>query len=318
MQSSRLPRFFPPRRPWLAGLLSGVVGLWLGHPGAWAAEEPVITAVSSKVSEDYVRPKQADGKFVPESYTFGEGGVWGGGMTDASIDKIKFLDVARTVASPLAAQNYLPGREAGEIKFLIMVYWGTTVPPKPTGESAAFQNAATAMSALQQAKNSTTGSSGIKKFGGSNLGPPEEENAATAAMAVLQAQNAMDRRTDVLNARMLGYDSWWEATARLEGTPLDVRRKDMLEELEENRYFVVLMAYDFQLLRKEKQHKLVWETRFSIRQRGNDFDQQLAAMAQYASRYFGQDSHGLIRKPLPETNVSLGELKIIGVEPDKK
>jgi hypothetical protein len=92
----------------------------------------------------------------------------------------------------------------------------------------------------------------------------------------------------------------------------------LIDDVEDDRYFVVLMAYDFQLLWKEKKHKLLWETRFSIRQRRNAFDQQLAAMAQYASRYFGQDSHGLIRQPIPEGQVILGELKVVGVDPEKK
>jgi hypothetical protein len=78
------------------------------------------------------------------------------------------------------------------------------------------------------------------------------------------------------------------------------------------------MAYDFQLLWKQKKHKLLWETRFSIRQIHNDFDKQLEAMAENASQYFGQDTKGLIRKPLPEGNVKVGELKVLGIEPEKK
>ena len=77
------------------------------------------------------------------------------------------------------------------------------------------------------------------------------------------------------------------------------------------------MAYDFQLTWKQKKHKLLWETRFSIRQRHNDFDKVLAPMTQYASRYFGQDSHGLVRKPLPEGQVKLGEVKVIEIVPGK-
>jgi hypothetical protein len=99
---------------------------------------------------------------------------------------------------------------------------------------------------------------------------------------------------------------------------MEFHRQDLIDELEDNRYFVVLMAYDFQLLWKEKKHKLLWETRFSIRQRHNEFDRQLASMAKEASRYFGQDSHGIIRKPLPEGRVTLGEPKVIGYEPEKK
>jgi len=40
-------------------------------------------------------------------------------------------------------------------------------------------------------------------------------------------------------------------------------------------------------------------------------------MAQYASTYFGQDSHGLTHKPLPEGQVEIGDLKNLGVVPEK-
>jgi hypothetical protein len=92
----------------------------------------------------------------------------------------------------------------------------------------------------------------------------------------------------------------------------------MIDEIEDDRYFVVLMAYDFPLLWKDKKHKLVWETRFSIRERHNDFSQRLAAMAEAAARYFGQDSHGLVRKRDPVAHVDPGEIKVIGTEPQKK
>ena len=112
---------------------------------------------------------------------------------------------------------------------------------------------------------------------------------------------------------MLGYDSWWNATFDAQnGTALEVRKQDMLNELEEDRYFVVLMAYDFQLLEKEKKHKLLWETRFSIRERNNQFDKQLASMASEASKFFGKDSRGLNHDPLPEGRVELGEIRDLG------
>jgi hypothetical protein len=98
---------------------------------------------------------------------------------------------------------------------------------------------------------------------------------------------------------------------------LEVRRDDMVAEIEENRYFVVLMAYDFQILWKQKKHKLLWETRFSIRQRHHNFDKDLPSMAQYASQYFGQDSHGLVHKEIPQGHVDIGEVKSLGSVPDK-
>jgi hypothetical protein len=95
------------------------------------------------------------------------------------------------------------------------------------------------------------------------------------------------------------------------------RRKDLFGDLRVNRYFVVLMAYDFQLMWKEKKHRLVWETRFTLLETGHDFGKELPRMAKYASRYFGRDSHGLIRDLVPEGRVEIGDVKSLGTEPEK-
>jgi hypothetical protein len=110
---------------------------------------------------------------------------------------------------------------------------------------------------------------------------------------------------------MLGYDSWWAETAQYDGTPLQFRRQDMMGELEERRYFVVLMAYDFQKMWRQKKAKLLWETRFSIREQGNDFRRQLPAMAGSAAAYFGRDSGKLVHTELPEGHVDVGTIKQI-------
>jgi hypothetical protein len=101
-------------------------------------------------------------------------------------------------------------------------------------------------------------------------------------------------------------------------TALHQVREDIVDDVEENRYFVVLLAYDFQTLWKHKQRKLLWETRFSIRERGHDFGKELGAMAQFASRYFGKDSDGLIRKPMRDVRITIGDPKFLGYEAETK
>ena len=115
------------------------------------------------------------------------------------------------------------------------------------------------------------------------------------AMAVME--NRLRDQANMENARILGYDLALQSTQGLELTPARNRREELVEEVEDNRYFVVLLAYDFQLMWKQKKPKLFWEARFSISERGNEFDKQLALMALYASRFFGQDSHGLRNRP---------------------
>ena len=271
------PRMLQP----IAWLLTGFGTTLDAQPVAAPAVEGAvgITTVSSRVSKEYVRTKLPDGSFQAEEYAFGDGGRYNGPFHDASIDKLKFLDIARVIAGPLAAQNYRPAKNLNTEKLLIMVYWGTTV----------------------------TGASSSRTVPGN--GPSHLQS---------------DDPIDVRNAMMLGYDS--EGLIGTEyGTfighvgPTGSYRDELMSEIEENRYFVVLLAYDFQEFRKEKKHKLLWETRFSINEQSNDFDKALPLMAQYASRYFGQDSHGLLRTQVPEGRVKVGEPKSLGeVEKPKK
>jgi hypothetical protein len=117
----------------------------------------------------------------------------------------------------------------------------------------------------------------------------------------------IDRNLEVFPFQLLG--------GRL---PLrEYRRQDLLNELEHDRYYVVLMVYDFSRMWKQRKRDLLRETRFSIRQCGHDFDTELIAMAQDASKYFGEDSHGLACESLPEGRVELDEIKTLGTVAEK-
>jgi hypothetical protein len=272
-----------------------------------------ITAVASKTSADYVRVRLPDGSIQPEFYSFGKGGNWGGEIEDATIDNLKFIDVARVIASPLAGQKYIPAKDPRTTKLLIMVYWGTTAVPQSADNSIAYANYGNAEAVLKVDMNSH------------NPEPIAAQNAAisqwSASMTIVNIENQQRTTADWRNAAMLGYDSpgliGTEYGNHVRGSALGGYRSDLVAEIEENRYFVVLMAYDFQLLWKQKKHKLLWETRFSIRERNHQFDRDLPSMAQYASQYFGQDSHGLVRKEVPLGHVDIGEVKSLGTLPEK-
>jgi len=281
-----------------------------------------ITAVSARKSVGYVRVQLADGSYLPESYVFGPGGVWRGDMVDDTIDKLKFSDVAHMIAGPLASQNYVPSRNPNTTKLLIMVYWGTSNGQEHASESAAYENLNVTEASIRTAQMS--------------LGPPPTRRSATSVdprtspnvqslqdqetteMAAVAAENRRRDEADVLNVNMLGYESWWEGTQKYEGTPMRFLRQDLLDEIEEDRYFVVLMAYDFQLMQKMKKHRLLWETRFSVRERHHAFNEDLPLMAKYASQFFGQDSRGLVHRELPFGRVDVGPVKSLGEADEPK
>jgi hypothetical protein len=285
-----------------------------------AAPGEEITAVASRVNVDYVRVKQPDGSFQPESYAFGKGGYMSGDRSDATIDKMDFMEIARVVAGPLREQNYIPTRDGHATKLLIMVYWGTTWAPENASGSAVYQAAADNLRVIFAAGPGSSNAPATLPRGDSHDSQAstrmslDQSNKELDALLPVQAENRMRDNMNARNAALLGYNSLWDNYAPFDhaGTALEHRVQDMKDELEQDRYFVILMAYDFQMMWKSKKQKLLWETRFSISEHHNAFDKQLASMVEDASKYFGQDSHGLVRKEVPEGHVDIGLLKSLG------
>jgi hypothetical protein len=302
----------------------------MGAAWPWsAARAEDFEAVASKVSRGYVRKKSPDGSFVPESYAFANGGFWSGPLADPSIDRMDFMAIARTISQPLAVQSYLPTADPHTTQLLLVVYWGTTFAPEKASESNAYSQG---QKKAQEERDSNQNLQDALRASG--LGAPgaagepattswvrtaklinaQDQDAASSALGVMQAENETRDQADLKNAQMLGYDAeWTELQSGLGGPTKDLKKSGMISELEEDRYFVVVMAYDYQLLVKSKQHKLLWETRFSIREHNHAFNQQLMAMTVQASKFFGQDSNGLSRQPLPDGRVDIGPLANLGV-----
>lgn len=292
-----------------------------------------IATVASLKSDDYVRAKLSDGTIKPEYYAFAEGGRWTGQGRDPSMDSLKFMDVARTISGSLKEQAYYPTRDPKDTRLLIVVYWGKTRTPGSMEDSVAAQDlqVADAKAAADKDldKQKLMAANVEHSLTGAGMGCGrvqtvadndqittrlDSQSASNGAFAVLAAENNARDQLDAQNAMMLGFDRAISETEGLVGTPLEHRRTDLFREIEQQRYFVVLMAYDFQLMWRQKKAKLLWETRFSVRERTNDLSGQLAAMAASAERYFGRDSGKLVHAPLPVGHVDVGPMKTLTLD----
>lgn len=256
-------------------------------PASVRAFDPIegsgeITAVSSKVYNNYRRVMLPDGTFRPENYGFAIGGQLsrsthftdGGSLpptSDPSVDDMGFASIAKIIQGPLASQKYLPTGEPRNADLLIVVFWG-----RSTGSGA---------------------------FSGSDIG-----NASGADIDKVDAQNA----------RLLGFDSERVFDQGFDdpSNMMSNIRKEVysgtINAIEDDRYFVILQAFDFQSVWKRKKVSMLWETRFSLSERHHDFGRDLPQMTQIASQYFGQDSHGLVRRAVPEGHVDVGDVKSLG------
>ena len=303
----------PLLRTLLLGCCAAILCNAIGH-----AEE--VEAISSKIGKGYVRKKLPDGSLQPETYAFGKGDNMTGARVDATIDRMDFMDVARILSVPLAEKGYVPTRDPKTTNELIMVYWGTTRAPEDATGSDSHYMSQLATARQQAAVNN------VKDYKNPNPKfPTRTTNPATEALAAedndllsanigVQAENQRREDQDMKTATLLGYDSWWvKANAAMDGSALGRRKADMRAELEEDRYFVVLTAFDYQELVKEKKSRFLWEVRFSIREHGTAFDKRIDGMAKLASDYFGRDSAGLHHDTLPEGKVEIGPVKSLGV-----
>ena len=240
-----------------------------------------LTVVSSSAHNGYVRTRLADGSFQPETFAYGNGGVVEGFFNDQFVVSAPTID---NITFPAIAHML--------------------------AEPLARQNYL----------------------------PTRDPNSTRLLIMVSWGRTIGGINTsdgylrDVLNfenARLLGFDSEVSIQATLDRSTvffgrsfrsrlLDEVHSDVLSAIEVNRYYVILRAFDFQSAWKQKKLTLLWETRFSLSERRHDFERDLPAMAQNASLYFGQDSYGLVLKPIPEGHVHVGEATPIDDQPDKE
>jgi hypothetical protein len=308
----------------LAALLTSMcaVSVSVGRAGA-----DDVVAVYSGVSPDYHRTKGPGGAYQRETYAVGVGGYASGGLADPTIDRMSFGDVVATIAPALASQRYVPcdKNNPASAQILIMVYWGTTVRTDDTSRTGAYQLARTLMPPPipQQTLapdmptdppmvRDPTMSGRQQEAAQRAAAQNEADSRLQQALALSEMANRQRDHQDADTAMLLGYADELARVRQVARTPFKQRFQDVVDEVEEGRYYVVLLAYDFQLLLQHRQRKMLWQTRFSLRERGNAFDRQLASMALAAAQYFGQDSHGLHRRPLPEPNITFGPLRVVG------
>ena len=87
--------------------------------------------------------------------------------------------------------------------------------------------------------------------------------------------------------------------------------------LNRERYFFVVLAYDYQKFKNEKEMKLLWITRFSIQATGTNFEDAYKELTFAASDYFGKNMKGLQKKRTDDdSKVEMGEIEVLETVPE--
>ncbi|HZZ17905.1 MAG TPA: hypothetical protein VFE25_00975 [Opitutaceae bacterium] len=274
------------------------------------AVEPV--SIAAGADRDYVVQKfgSTGAHARPETYVFAKGSFFDGAKSDASLEDARFMDIARYLGPDLERQKYFPAKMPKEPDLLIVVHWGmTSVEDDATNGQADMDR----LMADLQAYNSGLQKTSIKDPGFVN-----------SDLAVLGAKSARAATSLADNAQLTGYlDEFRKAEYESIGLASGMSDEDrqIREDLSSERYFVILMAYDYKSLKDGRRlgakPKLLWSIHVSISAIGRNFTEALPAMSHLASAYFGQQTDGLLLniRDVPAGKVEVGTPRTIEDRP---
>lgn len=288
-------------RAWkLIGLV--FIGAVSSLPDAFARKEHL--AVSASTAPHYDRRVPGSDRPREETYAFMQGRYFAGNSRDESLDTMTFETIIRTLAPHLAEQGYRPAPKATEADLVLMVHWGVT-------QTYQHHDAVLATDQLNQSVQQVIADT--QQFGIAYTGNLHDQLADREMSGQLLA-NAMRN-----NARLLGYNVAVDESFR---SMLTDPQRLLLKELSEERYFIIVMAYDYRALREKKTRDVLWITRLSMRSPGNNFREALPTLARAGGDFFGKRETDLrrVRATVVGSNrtatTEIGELQVISSTPE--
>jgi hypothetical protein len=278
-----------PRKGLVLALLAAAMPAMAG-PLSYVSDSEKLDAVSSKTFSGYARARAPDGSYVPELYVFGNGGQLGGttpGMNEAALIPGGTI-IGSTVSDPTIDRMSFDS-VVGDIQPSLVAE--KFLPARRPEQTQLL----------------------IMVYWGRSFGGRHVSNGAIRDLI------------DYHNATLMGFDSdpsikslsdpslafWGKGVL---ASLVTETRGRVLSALEADRYYVILRAFDFPYAWKQKKLRLLWETRFSLSERSNAFNEALPGMAQTAARYFGKDTGGLMLDTVPDGRVDIGTLKSLETE----
>ena len=307
-----------PRRLFTLPLLWCLIG-WAGGSGLQADNR---VAVRARADASYEAQKFGGGAPKDETYLFFQGRFFGGTTRDRMLEKMPFQQIASALATGLAKQHYFPTRDLVRADLLIIVHWGVTTVTVSDYKLQGRTTVVTQDSDAQLRQIIKNWAEEQKEAGVFDPFVQYEVQAIDnflnpAALVhdqMLQEMDALSQETSsASNARLLGFVEDMEKDRQsFFPTCEGVMLRSMLAD---ERYFVVLLAYDYQALLKEHKQKLLWSTRLSMQSPGMNFRLGMGHMSSAGSVVFGHQTDGVKVRLPPEraTKVEIGPVRVLSM-----
>jgi len=251
-----------------------------------AGRKQADVAVDSMAQEAYQLRKDSEEGPLREEYILMKGRFFGGGVRDKSLKEVSIDELSNTLAKELVKRNYYPAKNSEENDLLIVVHWGVT-------------NGVEELDELTGETDLGGGESDGEEY--SDISPEDElQNERFKQGWGTQGVNA--------NAGILGFDSELSKRGLTQQDEYELK-----SALKSERYFIILMAYDWKMIRNKEKSPLLWSTRFSIDSIGTNFHAAYPALFRAASDHFGTNLDGLSQSKthFGTGNSSMGELEVV-------
>ena len=259
--------------------------------------------IDSEASDTYNEVKENDGEAKYETYVFIKGNFYDSDFADKSLRAASFEEVATTLAENMKQRNYYPSSSPSEGDLLIVVHYGTT-SVEPDLEEL-FMLDSTDPYAQAETSEGSEEEPGFSEV-------YSDDFVDLADLSDFGSNNTAQHQQTMRNNR-LGIS---KALNRKNITSTE--EFDLRVEMQDERYFIILMAYDYEKLRSENERELLWTTRFSVPSLGTNFEDAYPALARAASAYYGTslEKYAKTSTHFGTGTVDIGTLETVGVEED--
>ncbi len=287
-----------------------LLGFLLAASAASAKRFSII--VNAEAEEEYV--ERAEG-LEYQTYHLIKGKYHGGSTRDRELETTRFEDLFESLAETLKKRSMYPEPDRQRGDLLIMVSWGRTSLDPDWGELQGIAGASDLSSetAFDEADRDGTP---VPSGAGQNAVMVPAQTALSVSDAggglswVSESSSQRSR-----NMALLGLSGKLRSRNFFGFTP----DEDLWRALEEERYFVILNAFDYQHLLKEKQLKQVWRVRYNTRAIGVGFENAFESMNEAVAGVIGMQMDKIATvKGDTKGKVSMGEVEMIKMSEREK
>lgn len=290
-------------------------------PGHLSADPLVLARMEADPAYEAARALWNPPK--DESYVVYQGKFFPGVMVDRTLQRMPFMDIVQNLAPDLKKQHYIPATDFDTADLVLVVHWGVTV-----GADRASALFTYSLDTQTQQANATEGFNRDLADHEANGGGPIEFSAELmgSRMQMMDANSAAEASYGNYNA--LQQDSSGASNLALLGLAnirheegkkmyLSAKMNTVNDMLDEDRYFVIVMAYDRKALEEGKRPKRLWSARLSMRSPGVNFRGAMDHLSTVGGSFFGTTTEGLNIRPAGKRTgtVKLGEMKILEYKP---